>query len=56
MLVAVVEKVAFGIPAIVLYALGRLSGQLLAAGLIDLTLGAFFIAAYRRTAATLTTS
>jgi hypothetical protein len=52
MLVAVVEKAVFGIPAIVLYSMGRLSAQMLGAGLIDLTLGAFFIAAYRRTAAT----
>jgi len=56
MLVAVVEKAAFGVPAIVLYSMGRLSAQLLGAGLIDLTLGAFFIAAYCRTAATVTTS
>jgi hypothetical protein len=48
--VAVVEKAAFGVPAIILYALGRLSAQMLGAGLIDLTLGTFFIAAYRRTA------
>jgi hypothetical protein len=48
--VAVVEKAAFGFPAIALYALGRLSAQLLAAGLIDLTLGVLFIIAYRRTA------
>jgi hypothetical protein len=47
--VAVVEKLAFGVPAMVLYATGRLSGQMLGAGLIDLTLGAFFIAAFRRT-------
>ena len=50
--VAVVEKAVFGIPAIVLYTMGRLSAQMLGAGLIDLTLGAFFIAAYQRTAAT----
>jgi len=49
--VAVVEKLAFGMPAIVLYTTGRLSAQMLGAGLIDLTLGAFFITAYMRTAA-----
>ena len=49
--VAVVEKLAFGVPAIVLYTTGRLSAQMLGAGLIDLTLGAFFITAYMRTAA-----
>ena len=49
MLVAVVEKAAFGVPAVILYALGRLSGQMLAAGLIDLTLGLLFALAYTRT-------
>ena len=47
--VAVVEKAAFGVPAIILYALGRLSGQMLAAGLLDLTLGVLFVLAYIRT-------
>jgi hypothetical protein len=47
--VAVVEKASFGLPAIVLYALGRLSGQMLAAGIIDLSLGALFIVAYVQT-------
>jgi len=49
MLVAVVEKLAFGVPAIILYAQGRLSAQLLAAGLIDLLLGTLFIASYMQT-------
>jgi len=49
MLVAVVEKAAFGIPAIALFALGRLSRELLAAGLIDLTLGTLFVISYLRT-------
>jgi hypothetical protein len=47
--VAVVEKLAFGVPAIVLYASGRLSGQVLGAGLIDLTLGVLFVIAFIRT-------
>ena len=50
MLVAVVEKIAFGFPAIALYVGGRLSGQMLGAGIVDLILGAFFILAYKRTA------
>lgn len=48
--VAVVEKIAFGFPAIALYGSGRLSGQMLGAGILDLILGVFFILAYRRTA------
>jgi len=49
MLVAVVEKLAFGVPAIILYSQGRLSAQLLGAGLIDLLLGTLFIASYMQT-------
>jgi len=48
--VAIVEKASFGLPAIMLYLMGRLSGQMLAAGLIDLFLGTLFAVAYRRTA------
>jgi uncharacterized membrane protein YjjP (DUF1212 family) len=48
--VAVFEKIAFGFPAIALYLSGRLSGQMLGAGILDLILGVFFILAYRRTA------
>lgn len=51
MLAAILEKASFGLPAIALYASGRLSGQMLGAGLIDLMLGGLFIMAYRRTAA-----
>jgi hypothetical protein len=47
--IAVVEKLAFGLPAIVLFLSGRLSAQMLGAGLIDLFLGALFIASYLRT-------
>ena len=49
MLVAVVEKIAFGIPAVLLYVTGRLSGQMLGAGMLDLILGVFFVFAYTRT-------
>lgn len=51
MLAAIVEKASFGLPAILLYLKGRLSGQMLAAGLLDLILGVLFIIAYRRTPA-----
>jgi hypothetical protein len=50
MLVAVIEKSAFGFPAIALYLGGRLSAQMLGAGILDLILGVFFIIAYARTA------
>ena len=46
---AVLEKLAFGVPAIVLYAQGRLPGSVLFFGLIDLTLAALFVAARRST-------
>lgn len=49
MIAAVLEKAVFGLPVIALYAAGRLHAQMLAAGLIDLTLGAWFVAAYVRT-------
>jgi hypothetical protein len=51
MLAAILEKASFGLPAIALYASGRLSGQMLVAGLLDLVLGALFIISYKRTAA-----
>jgi hypothetical protein len=47
--IAVVEKIAFGLPAIALYLTGRLSRQMLGAGIIDLILGVFFMLSYRRT-------
>jgi len=51
MLVAVVEKASFGLPAIALYLSGRLGTQMLVAGLIDLVLGVLFIVSYTRTPA-----
>ena len=47
--VAVVEKIAFGVPAIVLYVTGRLSAQMLGAGILDLILGVLFVIAYKST-------
>ena len=50
MLVAVVEKAAFGLPAIAIYLTGRLHFEMLVAGLIDMSLGVLFTMAYARTA------
>ncbi|GMU66290.1 MAG: hypothetical protein AMXMBFR36_25640 [Acidobacteriota bacterium] len=47
--VAVVEKLAFGGAAVVLYALGRIPTAVLGVGLIDLVLAALFVAAWRAT-------
>jgi hypothetical protein len=47
--VTVLEKLAFGIPAVVLHAQGRLATATLAFGILDLVLGALFVLAYRRT-------
>lgn len=47
--VAVVEKIAFGFPVIALYLTGRLSSQMLGAGILDLILGVLFVIAYKRT-------
>ena len=49
MLPAIVEKAVFGIPACILYMLGRLSVSLFAAGIIDLVLGLLFVVAYSLT-------
>jgi hypothetical protein len=50
MLPAILEKAAFGLPAIALFATGRLHLEMLAAGMIDMTLGVLFAIAYVRTA------
>lgn len=47
--VAVLEKVAFGGAAVVLFLAGRLHPLMLGAGLIDLVLAALFLAAWLRT-------
>ena len=54
--VAVLEKLGFGVAAVVLFAQGRLHAAVLGAGLIDLVLAALFIAAFRLTPASGTTS
>ena len=50
MLPALLEKLAFGVPAIILYVQGQLPGSVLFFGLVDLTLGTLFVAAWRATA------
>lgn len=50
MIPSVLEKLAFGIPAIVLYAQGRLAVFDLALGCIDLLFGVLFLTAFRSTA------
>jgi hypothetical protein len=50
MIPSVLEKASFGIAMIALYATGRISGQVLALGMIDLALGILFVVAYMRTA------
>jgi hypothetical protein len=50
MIPAVLEKLAFGVPAIILYVQGSLPGSVLFFGLLDLTLGALFVASWRATA------
>ena len=47
--VAVLEKLAFGGAAVVLFALGRVAWPVLAVGLVDLFLATLFLAAYRVT-------
>jgi hypothetical protein len=49
MIPSMVEKAAFGFPAIVLFAQGRLSAATLGFGLIDMTLGVLFAIAYVKT-------
>jgi hypothetical protein len=49
MIPAILEKASFGIPAVVLFALNRLSVTMLAAGVVDLILGTLFVVAYLRT-------
>jgi hypothetical protein len=50
MIPAVLEKLAFAVPCVVLYLQGRLSSMILGAGLLDLILAVLFFTSYRRTA------
>src|SRR5262249_33475694 len=49
MLPAILEKLAFGIPAVVLYVQGRIPPMVLGVGSIDLVLAVLFILAFRAT-------
>jgi hypothetical protein len=49
MLVGVLEKLSFGVPALALFAMGRVAPSIVLAALFDLTLGVFFVLAYRAT-------
>ena len=46
MLMGVLEKLAFSLPVVMLYAAGRVSAGVLGAGAIDLALGALFVLAF----------
>ena len=50
MIPAILEKASFGVAMVALFLLGRLSAQMLGAGVLDLVLGALFVVAYARTA------
>jgi hypothetical protein len=49
MLPAIVEKLVFGVPVILLYVAGRVPPEVLVFGLIDLVLAALFVLAFRST-------
>ena len=51
MIPSVLEKATFGVAAVILFLTGRVPSLMLVFGLIDLTLGALFVAAYARTQA-----
>jgi hypothetical protein len=50
MIPAILEKLAFGVPVVVLFALGRIAPAVLFAGVIDLAFATAFVVAYRATA------
>jgi hypothetical protein len=49
MLPAILEKLVFGVPVLLLYASGRTGADVLIFGIIDLVLGALFVLAFRST-------
>lgn len=49
MLIAVLEKLAFGIPVVALFVKGRVSVGVLSFGVIDLALGVLFLIAFKAT-------
>jgi uncharacterized membrane protein YuzA (DUF378 family) len=46
--ITVLEKLAFGVPVMLLYANDRVTSQVLAFGMLDLSLGVLFTVAYLR--------
>jgi hypothetical protein len=50
MIVSVLEKLSFGVPALLLYANGRLEGPFFLGGMIDLLLAVLFAISYILTA------
>lgn len=51
MIPTILEKATFGVAVLALYLLNRVSPMMLAAAIIDLVLGALFVAAYLKTGA-----
>ncbi len=49
MIPAIFEKLSFGIPALILFGMGKLSSLFFAGGIIDLVLGALFAISYLKT-------
>jgi hypothetical protein len=49
MIPSVLEKATFGVAAIILFLLGRVSSVMLGFGIIDLILGTLFVVAYTKT-------
>jgi hypothetical protein len=49
MIPCVLEKATYAIAVVALFATGRLSGQMLVSGLIDLAIGVLFVIAFVRT-------
>lgn len=49
MIPSILEKLSFGIPAIILFSLNRLGPMMLGAGILDLILGTLFAIAYLKT-------
>ncbi|MGZ8781704.1 MAG: hypothetical protein ACXW31_17440 [Thermoanaerobaculia bacterium] len=49
MIVAILEKLAFGVAAVVLFSQGRLAAPILGAGVIDLVLAVLFAVSWRLT-------
>lgn len=49
MLPAILEKLVWGVPILILYSQNKVSASMLGAGMIDLLLGVLFVAAYLKT-------